>query len=168
LVCVEEVAAVPGKVWKMGGSDPAKAGRRRGSAFKVEGTELGGGEDRGHDENSVVGEGDEAAVEEGVEVGGEEEAVEDVEALGVGGANGPGLGVAGAEGVGEVEAGDGAGAAPVVELGPPENVLADSLAHQAFDLGTVRQGGTEGLVEFGGVVAGRLIRKGLGDAGGGA
>lgn len=40
--------------------------------------------------------GDEARVEEGVQLGGEEETVENIEALGVCGAIGPWLGVAGA------------------------------------------------------------------------
>ena len=51
----------------------------------------------GWDQFAGFGEGDEAGVEEGVELGGEEEAVEDVESLGVAGAVGPGFGVAGAE-----------------------------------------------------------------------
>lgn len=62
------------------------------------GVELGG-----VDGDALVGEGREALVEEGVEVGAEEE---DVEALGVGVALGPGLGVAGAEEFGNDDAGE--------------------------------------------------------------
>jgi hypothetical protein len=47
---------------------------------------------RGKQDAGVV-EGDEAGIEERIELAGEEEAVEDVEALGVGGAVGPWLGV---------------------------------------------------------------------------
>lgn len=50
-----------------------------------------------HDDRAVVGDGDEAAVEGGVELRREEEPVPDVEALGVARAVGPRLDVAGTE-----------------------------------------------------------------------
>lgn len=88
--------AVPGREWGMLGGYPAEFGvwaqRKLGTGL---GVELGG----------VDGD---ALVEEGVEVGAEEEDVEAVEALGVGVgvALGPGLGVAGAEEFGNDDAGE--------------------------------------------------------------
>jgi hypothetical protein len=58
--------------------------------------------ERGHEHAGIV-EGDQAGIEQGVELGGEQEAVEDIEALGIGGAGGPRFGVAGAKKVGKVD-----------------------------------------------------------------
>lgn len=52
-------------------------------------------EQRRHDELAIFVYRDEASVEGGVEVGGEEEALEDVEMFGVGAAGCPGFDVAG-------------------------------------------------------------------------
>lgn len=86
-------------------------------------------EDRGNDYHPVIPYGYEALVEEHVKVGGEEEAVVDVEAFGVGGAVGPRFDVAGAEEFGDGQAGDRTTAFPVFHQALTENVLADTLHH---------------------------------------
>jgi len=97
---------------------------------------LVGGRKFGRDQDVSGGvETDEAPVEEGVEMGGEEEAVVDIEAVRVGGTVGPGKDVAGAKDLGLIHAGDGTGSAPVVYEALTENILSHPLAHQAFDLG---------------------------------
>jgi hypothetical protein len=63
-----------------------------------------------------LGEGDPAFIEEDVQMGREEQAVERVRALFVPVAGGPGLDVGGAQEGRQVEAGDGAAALPVAEL----------------------------------------------------
>lgn len=91
-------------------------------------------------------------------MGAEEEAVEDVQALLVGVAFGPGLGVAGAEEFGNGNAGDGAGPAPVVHEGLAEEVLAAALFDEGERFGGARRVGIE-LGDFSGVVFGGLIGK---------
>ena len=101
---------MPGQEWGVLGGYPAKF------EFWPEG-KLGAGlgvELGGVDRGALVVEGHEALVEEGVEVGAEEEAVEDVEALLVGLALGPGFGVAGAKEFGNGDAGNRTGSAPVI------------------------------------------------------
>jgi hypothetical protein len=96
--------------------------------------------ERGRDDHcTVVAHCDEATVEGSVELRGEQEAVPDVEALGVAGAVGPGLDVARAEQLWDGEAGDGAAALPVLEQAVAEEVLADALDDEALGLGGLRQ-----------------------------
>ena len=74
------------------------------------------------------------AVEEGVDVGAEKEAVIDIEAFGIGFAFRPGFGVAGAKDFGYVYARKGAAASPVVDKGLAIDVLANALANKGFAL----------------------------------
>lgn len=127
------------------------------------GVSHGGGNLHG----AVFVEGDEARIEEGIKLGGEEKAVEGVEALGVRGAVGPGFGVAGAEEFGDVEAGNGAGAAPVFHQGFAEQVL----AHTTFGQGQCLSGaGWVGLDfgDLGSEEVGRVGGQRLGQLGGSA
>ncbi len=86
---------VPGEVGLVLWADPAEVERR--FVGETEEHAVEGIQPRRGLQHAFVVEGDQAGVEERIELGGEEEAVEDVETLGVGGAVGPGLGVAGAE-----------------------------------------------------------------------
>ncbi len=79
--------------------DPARFGEAEGGAG-------GGGQARRGQDGAVLRDRDQAAVEGGVEMRGEKQAVEDVEAIRVGVAFGPGAGMAGAEQFRDVEAGD--------------------------------------------------------------
>ena len=74
---------------------PAQAQRRM--LFKSQQHPVEGIEPRRSKQGPGILEGNKSGVEEGIKLGGEQEAVEDVEALCVGGAIGPWLGVAGAE-----------------------------------------------------------------------
>ena len=103
--------------------------------------------------------GHQTLVEEGVEVGAEEEAIEDVETLLVGLAFGPGFSVAGAEEFGNGDASDGAGAAPVVQQGGAEEVLASALFDEGQDFSRTGRIGFE-LGDFGGVFLSGLVRQG--------
>ena len=87
------------------------------------------------DHRAILREGDQRGVEGGVVMGGEEQAVEDVEALGVAVANRPGFDVAGAEEGAVLDAGDGAGAAPIAVESVTENILADALDDEPLGLG---------------------------------
>lgn len=89
----------------------------------------------------------------------EEEAVEDVEALGVARAVGPGFGVAGAEEFGEMEPRDGAGTAPVVHKGLAEKILADALFGHAQGLGGNRWLGLD-LGDFLSIEVCGVVRQG--------
>jgi hypothetical protein len=91
-----------------------------------------------HDDRLVVSDGDEAAIEGGVEVRGEQEAVVDVEPLGVRVAVSPGLDVARAEERPHREPGDGAAPLPEVQKRLAEQVLADALDHEALGLACAR------------------------------
>jgi hypothetical protein len=88
-------------------------------------------------ENSVAGfaERHQVPVKQGVEVGAKQEAIEDVEALGIGDAFGPRLRVARAHQLWDRDAGDGAGAgaASIVDETFAVNVLADALADKSLD-----------------------------------
>ena len=75
------------------------------------------------------------AIKEGIEVSAEEEAVEHIQALGIGDAFSPRFGVAGAQKLGDSNAGDGAGFAPVVHQAFAIDVLTHALANKALDLG---------------------------------
>ncbi len=145
------------------GAEPAEA-EGIGEAEAVSGLLVHlGGEEGG----AVVLKRHQMAVEEGVEVGGQEEAVEDVQALGIAGAFGPGFGVAGTKERRKVDARDGAGTAPVVHQAFPVDVLAHPLANQPFHLG---RGGRSHLVQFTchgfGKAGFRGIWEGAGEAGG--
>ncbi len=128
----------------------------------VDVTEFGGG-----DQQAGIVEGDEAGVEEGVVLGGEQQTVEDIEAFGVGGAVGPWFGVACAEEFREMKAGEGAGTAPVVHERLAEEVLADALLGEPQ-----RLGGSEWLGfdfdNFRGVLLGRVVWQGHRQLGGAA
>ena len=88
---------------------------------------------------SVLRDRDEAGVERGIEMGRQQEAVEDVEALRVRAAVGPGLDMARAQKLGHVEAGDRATTVPVLEQAAAEDVLADPPDLPAFGLRRPRQ-----------------------------
>ena len=75
------------------------------------------------------------AVEEGIDVGAEKEAVVNIEAFGVGFAFRPGFGVAGTKDFWYVYAGKGAAASPVVDKGLAIDVLANALTNEGFALG---------------------------------
>ena len=102
------------------------------------------GEYARHEDGSVLGDCNEPGVEGRVQMGRQEETVEDVEALRVGVAGGPGFDVAGSQELGHGEAGDRATAIPVLEQAAAEDVLTDSLYYQA--LGFRRPGQVRGLV----------------------
>ena len=79
-----------------------------------------------------------------IEVRGEEEAVEDVEALGVGLAISPGPDVACSQQLNHRKAGDGAAALPVVDEAIAKGVLAYALDHESLGFG--RSGKRRGLL----------------------
>jgi hypothetical protein len=93
----------------------------------------------GKNDCAVISHRDETLVKESVEVGGEEEAVVDVEAFGVGGAVGPWFDVAGAEEFRDGQAGDGAAATPILHEAVAKDVLADALHHQPLGFRGPRQ-----------------------------
>jgi hypothetical protein len=78
---------------------------------------------------------DQEPIEQSVQVGGQEKAVEDIETFGIGRAVGPGFGVAGAQHLRQGDSGHSAGTAPVLEHRGAEGLLADALAHNALDFG---------------------------------
>ena len=82
---------------------------------------------------------DEAGVERCIEMRREQQAVEDVEALGVGVAVGPGLDVARAQELRHPEAGDRATAVPVLEQATAKDFLADPLDLQTLGFRRPRQ-----------------------------
>jgi hypothetical protein len=90
---------------------------------------------RRHNNFTRIRDSDEALVEGGVEVGGQEQPVVNVEAFGVGFAGGPGLDVAGTQKLRDGQPGDGAAAFPVVQQALPEDVLSYALDDQAFGFG---------------------------------
>jgi hypothetical protein len=95
-----------------------------------------------HQDGAVVVDGDKPAVEDGVEVRGEQKAVPDVEAFGVAVAGGPGLDVARAQQLGDGEASDGASALPQVQQALAEEVLAYALDDETLGLGGSGQRGS--------------------------
>lgn len=113
----------------------------------------------GYDGGSLLIKCHEAAIKEGVKMGAEEEAVEDVQSFRVGRAFGPWLRVAGAEDFRDGNAGDGAGTAPVVHQGLAEEVLPSALFDKGEDFGRARWMGVE-FGDLGCVVLGRLVRQG--------
>ncbi len=162
---LENVGAVPGEVGEVSGTDPSEVqrwlvGEAQENLMDV--GELGSGQ-----QQPLFVEGNQAGVEEGIELGGEQEAVEDVEAFGVGGAVGPWLGVAGAEQFRQMESGHGAGTAPVVHEGLAEEILADALLGQSQSLGGAGWFGFE-LGDFRGVLLGGVVGQGHRQFGGAA
>jgi len=91
------------------------------------------------DDRAVVFDRHEALVEHGVQVDGQEDAVVDVEALGVAFAIGPWLDVAGPQQLRHGQAGDGAAALPEIDEALAEDVLPNALNDQALDLGGPRE-----------------------------
>ena len=89
-----------------------------------------------HQQPPRVVKADQKAVEQRIQIGDQQEAVEHVQPLGVVGALRPGFGVAGAQNRRQGQAGYSAGAAPVVQHGCAEFLLPNPLAYQALCLGT--------------------------------
>ena len=147
--------AVPGEV--------GDVGRRKVSEFEAgvdaQAGAVEGAEGVGDEDLAGLGEGDQAAVEGGVEVGGQEQTVVDVEALGVAG-QAPGLDVAGAEELPDCNLGDGAAVSPVEVEGFAKDVLADALDDEVFGFGGAGQA-AGGLLElaqgFGGQGADEVV-----------
>lgn len=86
----------------------------------------------GDEHRSVFCDHDEAAVERRIKMRRKQQAIENVEALGVGVAIGPWLDVTRMQKFPYSEAGDRALTVPVIEQATTENLLADSLNHSAF------------------------------------
>ncbi len=95
----------------------------------------------GSEQATFVSESDESGVEQRVKMGGEEEAVEDIQPLGVGFAIRPGFRVARPQEFGDGHAGERAGSAPVFQQGLAVEILADALLHEAQRFGAVETGG---------------------------
>ena len=162
---LENVLPMPGEEGLVLRADPAEVERR--FVGETEEHPVEGIEPRRSLQHAFIVEGDQAGVEEGIELGGEEEAVEYVEAFGVGGAIGPWLGVAGAEEYGQVKTGDGAGTAPVVHERLAEEVLADALFGEPQGLCGTGWLGLD-LGDFLGVEVGGVVRQGHREFGGAA
>src|SRR5690606_19462249 len=92
-----------------------------------------------YDDRAVVLHRDEAPIEGGIEVRCEQDAVVNVEPLGVGFAVGPGFDMARAQQRRDGETGDGAPPLPEVEKPVAEQVLPDALDDEALGLGRLRQ-----------------------------
>lgn len=92
-----------------------------------------------HQNGTVISKGDESAIESSIEVCCEQDAVEDIETLGVALAIGPGFDVARAKQLGHGEAGDGAAALPIVYESGAEDILANPLHDETFGLSGPRQ-----------------------------
>ena len=110
-------------------------------------------------------EGHQVPVKKGVEVGAQQGPVEHVEAVGVGGALGPGPCMAGSEELRDCDAGDGTGAAPVIQQAFPEDALAHTLAHEPLDLRRGRGWGEATEVPGDGLLIGvsREVGQGSGE-----
>lgn len=117
---------------------------------------------RNHDTALGV-EADEPAIERSVELGREQEAVEDIEALSIGLAHGPWLDVAGSQQRRDRQPGDDAAPFPVVEQSLARDVLSDALDDEPLGLGRTRE--LEGLLLEGDE---QLMRQGLGELEGAA
>ena len=98
-----------------------------------------GGESVREEHRSVLCDRDEAGVERRIEMRRQQQAVEDVEALCIRAAVGPGLDVARAQELGHPEAGDRATAIPVLEQAAAKDVLTDPPDHPAFGFRGPRQ-----------------------------
>ena len=128
LAFAEDLGAVPRQVPLVSMVRPLELQRD----VEAKGRPGGGTEGVRDDHRAVLCDGDEAGVERGVEMWREQQAVEYVEALRVRVAVGPGLDVARAEEIGNVEAGDRATTVLVLQQAATEDVLTDSLDHQAL------------------------------------
>jgi len=114
-------------------------GGEGGGGVEVEGGGGFGGEVGGAEDGAVVGEADQAVVEGGVPEGGEEQAVVDVQAQGVGFAFGPGDDVRGAQERRIRDAGQRTATVPVFQQSLAEQSLSDTLDGESLNFGCLRQ-----------------------------
>jgi len=145
------VFAVPGQLGTVVGGEAAEAE----GFVEAEGFAVGEREVARQLNVSVGGEGDQSAVKGGVEMGGEEETVVDVETFLIGGASCPWFDVARSQERRVADASDRAAVAPVVEQSGAEDILADAPDDEAFGLGSSAHGlgrdleGAQGFVRQG-------------------